>query len=57
MTRGNGTGPRGQGPGQGVWVKEMVSARMVVVVVGMVLQQTREVIVSTPKVVKEQLIN
>jgi len=57
MTRGDGTGPRGQGPGQGVWVKEMVSARMVVVVVGMVLQQTREVIVSTPKVVKEQLIN
>ena len=35
----------------------MATARVAVVSVGMVLQQAREVIVSAPKVVKEQLIN
>jgi len=54
MPRGDGTGPRGQGPGKGrgMWVKAVVAKAL-----GVVLQQARAVTVSAQTVVKEQPIN
>ena len=54
MPRGDGTGPRGQGPGKGrgMWVKAVVAKALEVV-----LQQDRVDIVSVPTAVKEQSMN